>query len=200
MSVWYLITVSSFASARIASLCPMGMSLCARTLISRSWSMIQPVSSWLAFTPSTTTTPTESPSSCTTKWIIGIPLRLAAHQVAGLRIDRLGAILDVDDARRVGFRRAGGLLPVGPEGVVLDGAGRHDANDHGRRQRRSRRDAAAGSGRARAGIRGDSDCAPRRGERGKDDDAERCAHGVQASTRGCAWLESESYVRAGKSR
>src|SRR5262249_25093870 len=45
MSVLYLITVSSFASARIASLCPIGMSFFARTLISRSWSMIQPVRS-----------------------------------------------------------------------------------------------------------------------------------------------------------
>src|SRR2546425_4161001 len=44
-----------------------GTSLCARTLISLSWSMIQPVSSWPAFNPSTTTTPTESFSSCTTK-------------------------------------------------------------------------------------------------------------------------------------
>src|SRR5215831_12199456 len=120
MSVLYLITVSSFPSARTASLWPIGISFCARTLISRSWSMIQPVSSWLAFTPSTTTTPTESPSSCTTKWIIASPLRLAAHQIAGLRVDRLGAILDVDEARRVEVGRAGGLLPVGPQGVVVN--------------------------------------------------------------------------------
>src|SRR6266480_2895833 len=67
MSTPYLITVSPLLSSRIASLWPMGTSLCARTLISLSWSMIHPVSSCPAFMPSTTTTPTESFSSCTTK-------------------------------------------------------------------------------------------------------------------------------------
>src|SRR6266704_5358480 len=67
MSTPYLITVSPLLSSRIASLWPMGTSLCARTLISLSWSMIHPVSSCPAFIPSTTTTPTESFSSCTTK-------------------------------------------------------------------------------------------------------------------------------------
>src|SRR6266516_950146 len=67
MSIPYLITVSPLLSSRIASLWPMGTSLCARTLISLSWSMIHPVSSCPAFIPSTTTTPTESFSSCTTK-------------------------------------------------------------------------------------------------------------------------------------
>src|ERR1700682_3944230 len=70
MSTPYLITVESFASALIASLCPIGISDIAFTLMSLSWSMIQPESSWPAFTPSTTTTPTESFSSWTTKWII----------------------------------------------------------------------------------------------------------------------------------
>src|SRR6266853_2086865 len=67
ISTPYLITVSPLLSSRIASLWPMGTSLCARTLISLSWSMIHPVSSCPAFIPSTTTTPTESFSSCTTK-------------------------------------------------------------------------------------------------------------------------------------
>src|SRR6266568_783391 len=67
MSTPYLITVSPPLSSRIASLWPMGTSLCARTLISLSWSMIHPVSSCPALKPSTTTTPTESFSSCTTK-------------------------------------------------------------------------------------------------------------------------------------
>src|SRR5882672_8122431 len=174
MSVLYLITVSSFASARIASLWPIGMSLCARTTISRSWSMIQPVSSWLAFTPSTTTTPTESPSSCTTKWIIRIPLwlRLAAHQVAGLRIDRPGAVLDVDDARRIGVGRAvHRLLPVRAHGVVVDRVGRHDP-DHDRR-----RDPRARGGRAGARVRGDSDRATRQ-DRGEQYQREKSAHGI----------------------
>src|SRR5215470_9462207 len=112
------------------------MSLCARTLISRSWSMIQPVSSWLALTPSTTTTPTESPSSCTTKWIIRTLLRLAAHQVARVGVDRLRAVLHVDRARGVGVGRAvHGLLAVGTDGVVVDRIGRNDA-DHDRRRER----------------------------------------------------------------
>src|SRR4051812_6498270 len=47
-----------------------GMSDFAVISIDLSWSMIQPLSFWPALTPSTTTTPTESFSSCTTKWII----------------------------------------------------------------------------------------------------------------------------------
>src|SRR5258706_63653 len=70
MSTPYLITVASLTSALMASLWPIGMSVLATISMSLSWSMIQPVSFWPAFTPSTTTTPTESFSSCTTKWII----------------------------------------------------------------------------------------------------------------------------------
>jgi hypothetical protein len=63
-------TVESRPSWRIASLWPMGMSDFALISISLSWSMIQPFRVCPAVTPSTTTTPTESFSSCTTKWII----------------------------------------------------------------------------------------------------------------------------------
>ena len=67
MSTPYLMTVAPLASGRMASLWPIGMSDFAVTSTVLSWSMIQPLSFCPAFTPSTTTTPTESFSSCTTK-------------------------------------------------------------------------------------------------------------------------------------
>ena len=67
MSTPYLITVSPTLKSFKATLWPIGISFFSSTLTVESGSMIQPVALLPLAQPSTTTTPTPSPFSCTTK-------------------------------------------------------------------------------------------------------------------------------------
>src|SRR5213595_2165233 len=98
--------------------------------------------------------------------------RSAAEQVARVRINRPGAILDVDLARRIGFGRPDRRLAVRAETVVVHAVGKHHPDDD--------RSAAQTGGALLGRI---PDRAAR--QRNRDDDASRRnpAHRLKISTR-----------------
>src|SRR5437773_6988301 len=113
--------------------------------------------------------------------------RSAAEQVARVRINRPGAILDVDLARRIGFERPDRRLAVRAETVVVQAVGKHHPGYDRVAERRAARHAHSG-GRSAAQTVGAllgriPDRAAR--QRNRDDDASRQnpAHRLKISTR-----------------